>query len=115
MNRDRKIVAVALVVVAAVLVFFIANYGSQPSCPKPPANVGVIEQPLTEDQMPGSVRFASVSSLEQLVNEAQSSQQGYAAILIYHGYIERLGYTAYYISSGTYDYLGTLTIYVYKC
>lgn len=114
MNRDRKIAAVAVVVVvAAVLVIFF--YGSQPSCPKPPPNVGVLEQPLTENQMPGSVRFVSVSSLEQLANEAQSSQQGYASIIIYHGYIERLGYIAYYISSGTYDYTGTLTIYVYKC
>jgi FlaG/FlaF family flagellin (archaellin) len=115
MNRDRKIGAVAVVVVvAAVLVFFF--YGMQPTCPQPPPNIGVMEQSLTENQMQGSVRFVTVSSLDQLVNVAKSSQGGvYPGAIIYHGYIERLGYTAYYIGSGTYDYTGTTTVYVYKC
>ena len=117
MNRDMKIVvAVAGVIVVVVLAFFGVNYGSQSSCPKPPPDVAASpEQPLTENMMPASVRFISVGSLDQLVQIARSSQQGEPGITINRGYIERLGYTAYYYSAGVPDYTGTVVIYVYKC
>jgi hypothetical protein len=111
LNREFKIAVAVAGIILIALVAFGAFFSSGGVGCQPANNVSVMQQSLTENMTPGKTSFSTVSSINQLIQAARSYHQS----IINYGYIERLGYSAYWYAPPAYDMAGYLNIIIYRC